>query len=109
MDVGGAVFGRLEDDRVDEPDERRVGEAVVGLEVGGLFLLEELLVLLGRRAVAESLGLADCALDVVEDLLARGDPELDRMPRRQPQLVDGADIRRVGDRDQQRAVLQRVR
>ena len=33
VDVAGAVLGRLEDDRVDEPDERRVGDAVVGFEV----------------------------------------------------------------------------
>ncbi len=33
VDVAGPVLGRLEDDRVDEPDERRVGDAVVGLEV----------------------------------------------------------------------------
>ncbi len=33
VDVAGAVLGGLEDDRVDEPHERRVGDAVVGLEV----------------------------------------------------------------------------
>ena len=33
VDVARAVLGRFEDHRVDEPDERRVREAVVGLEV----------------------------------------------------------------------------
>ena len=33
VEVAGAVLGGLEDDRVDEPDERRVGDAVLGLEV----------------------------------------------------------------------------
>jgi hypothetical protein len=42
VDVAGPVLGRLEDDRVDEADERRVGDAVVDLEVVALllFLLE---------------------------------------------------------------------
>ena len=44
VDVGGAVLGRLEDDRVDEPDERRVGDAVVGLEV--------VVVVVGSRATS---------------------------------------------------------
>ena len=33
MDVAGPVLGGLEDDRVDEPDERGVGDPVVDLEV----------------------------------------------------------------------------
>ena len=33
VDVAGSVLGRLEDDRVDEAHERRVRDAVVGLEV----------------------------------------------------------------------------
>ena len=36
VDVARPVLGGLEDDRVDEPDERRVGDAVVGLEVVAL-------------------------------------------------------------------------
>ncbi len=36
VDVAGAVLGRLEDDRVDEPHDRRLGDAVLGLEVVGL-------------------------------------------------------------------------
>ena len=44
VDVAGPVLGGLEDDRVDEPDERDVGDAVVDLEVVGssvLGLLDE--------------------------------------------------------------------
>ena len=39
VDVAGPVLGRLEDHRVDEPDERRVGDPVVDLEVVAVFLL----------------------------------------------------------------------
>ena len=39
VDVAGPVLGGLEDDRVDEPDERDVGDAVVDLEVVALVLL----------------------------------------------------------------------
>ena len=38
VDVAGPVLGRLEDDRVDEPDERGVGDAVVDLEIVDLLL-----------------------------------------------------------------------
>ena len=61
VDVAGPVLGGLEDDRVDEPDERRVGDAVVDLEVVDvlLFLLEQRLGFLGEYGTgAEGLGRA---------------------------------------------------
>ena len=39
VDVAGALLGGLEDDRVDEPDERRVRDPVVDLEVVDFFVL----------------------------------------------------------------------
>ena len=39
VDVAGALLGGLEDDRVDEPDERRVRDAVVDLEVVDFLVL----------------------------------------------------------------------
>ena len=54
VDVGGAVLGGLEEHGVDEADERGVGDAVVGLEIGlvlvGLLRLEVVHVVLRRRA-----------------------------------------------------------
>ncbi len=36
VDIAGPVLGCLEDDRVDEPDDRPLGDAVLGREVVGL-------------------------------------------------------------------------
>ncbi len=57
MDVGGAILGGLEDDRVDESDEGGLRDAILGLEVVGVgFLLEERLLLRERCARAEGFG-----------------------------------------------------
>ena len=112
VDVGGAVLGRLEDDRVDEPDERRVGDAVVDLEVVRLLFLgdPQLLVdLLEDGAGAERLGCARHPAQLDEDVLARGDAEVERVARREPELVDPVQVARIGDGDPQRAVVERVR
>ena len=112
VDVGGAVLGGLEDDRVDEPDERRVGDAVVDLEVVRLLLLgdPQLLVdLLEDSAGAERLGGARHPAQLDEDVLARGDAEVERVARREPELVDPVQVARIGDGDPQRAVVERVR
>ena len=101
MDVGGPVLGRLEDHRVDEADERRVGDAVVGLEVVDLLglLLGDGPFPLEEGAGAEGLGGADEPADLGEDVVARRDGELERVARREPELVDAVDVGRVGDRD----------
>ena len=110
VDVGGAVLGGLEDHRVDEPDERRVGDAVVDLEVVGLLLLvDQRELVLDSGAGAERLGGAGEPAELGEDVVARGDAELERVARREPQLVDPLDVAGIGDRDAQRAVLERVR
>src|SRR5438270_429448 len=86
VDVGRAVLGRLEDHRVDETDERRVGDAVVDLEVVALLLLlleRELLFDRGPRA--ERLGGALQPTDLAEDVLLGRDAELHLVARRDPQ------------------------
>ena len=91
MDVGGAVLRRLEDHGVDEPDERDVGDAVVDLEIGRLLFLDVVVLLvLGESAprAHERLGGAGELAELGEDVVARGDAELERVARREPQLVD---------------------
>ncbi len=105
----GAVLGGLEDDRVDEPHERRVGDAVLGLEVVCLLLFLRERRIVEGRACAEGLGCTDEPLDLDEDVLAGGDAELERVAGGEPQLVDPVDVARIGDRDLQVAVCERVR
>ena len=61
------------------------------------------------RAGAERLRRAGEAPDLVQDVVARGDGEVERIPRREPKLVDALDVPRVRDRHPQRPVLDRVR
>ncbi len=109
MDVGGAVLGRLEDHGVDEPNERRVGDAVVDLEVVGLLLLDQPELLLDHGAGAEGLRGTDEAAELGLDVLAAGDADVEWEARREAELVDRVDVRRVGDRDAKRAVVEEVR
>jgi hypothetical protein len=110
VDVGGAVLGRLEDDRVDEPDKRRIGDAVVDLEVVGFLLfLRGRELLLDHRARAERFGGASETADLGKDVLACRDAQVERVTRRDPQLVDRLDVARIGESDLQRSVRERVR
>ncbi len=69
MDVAGAVLGRLEDDRVDEPDERGVRDAVLGLEI--VLLVDDLeLVVVDPRTGFGLAGPAE-ALELREQLVLR--------------------------------------
>ena len=111
MDVAGAVLGGLEDDRVDEPDERRVRDAVVVLEVVDSCVARR------PRSSSRSIELRRSprratrleALELREDVVARGDAERELVARREPQLVDRVDVRRVGDRDVRRLAVEPVR
>ena len=96
VNVAGTVLGSGEDERVDEANERRVGDAVVGFEI--------VLVLVEARHVADEgrvhrLGGAREPADLGQHVVLRGDEELDRLPRREAQLVEPAHVLRVGDRD----------
>jgi hypothetical protein len=51
---------------------------------------------------------ASDAADLDEDVLARRHGELERVARGEPQLVDSLNVLGVGDRDPQRAVVERV-
>ena len=94
VDVARAVLGRLEDDRVDEPDDRPLRDAVLGLEVVGL-VLDRLRRDRRRRTsafMAPSARVEPAHLD--HDVLLRRDGELDRLALREPQLVDRRGRRR---------------
>ncbi len=109
VDVGSAVFGRLEDDRVDEPDERRIGDAVVGLEIVGLVvLILDLELVLDERGPLPGLALANLAAKLDLDVLARRDTDLERVAGREPKLVDRLHVRRVRDRDLEDVALEGV-
>ena len=109
MDVGGAVLGRLEDHRVDEPDERGVRDAVVDLEVVGLLLLGlERELLFDRGARAERLGGTSEPPDLRHDVVARGDSDVERMAGREPELVDPLDVAWIYNGDPKSSVLERV-
>ena len=103
MDVAGAVAGGLHDDRVDQPDERSVGDPVVGLEIVLVALLAELDI--DRRLGLDHLALALEALELGGDLLAATDGEIDRVAGGDLQLVEAEDVARIGDRDKQPIVL----
>jgi len=66
--VARSVLGRLEDERVDEADERRVGDAVVLLEVV-LFLALDLR---DPQLVPATFQLLESRIKALEELYARG-------------------------------------
>ena len=107
VDVAGAVFGGLEDHRVDEPDERRIGDEVLDLEVVLLFFLD--LRHLTREGGAHRLGRARETAQLGEDIVRRRDVELDGLAGREPELVEPADVLRVGDRDLELAAVESER
>ena len=92
MDIAGALLHRLEEERVDPPDDRRL---VIGVEdVANPALVDLLLVTL--ELAAAGLALVD-AVDRVLDLLARSDARLDGLAEEDTQLVEGDRVERVTD------------
>ena len=85
VDVARAVLGRLEDDRVDEPDERGVGDAVVDLEIVDLFLVDHLELggFAQSRACAERLRCPREPPELVRDVFAPCDAQHDRVLARE--------------------------
>ena len=108
VDVARAVLGRFEDDRVDEPDERGVGDAVVDLEIVDLFLVDHLELggFAQSRACAERLRRAREPPELVRDVFACRDAQDDRVPAREAQRVDAVDVLRVGDRHAEGVALE---
>ena len=109
VEIAGAVFGRLEDDRVDQADERRVGHTVVGLEVVALAIVRLLQLVLDESRPLPGLRGADDAPELELDVLGGGDPDLERVPRGDAQLVDRLNVPRVRDGDVEPVVLELVR
>jgi hypothetical protein len=101
VDVRGAALGGLGDDRVHELDDRRVvGRLAQVGDLGDAGLLVLLLDRLGHD-VAEAVEPRDERADV----LGGHDGELDAQPGDDRQVVGGDDVRGVGDRDEQRALV----
>jgi len=86
VDVRGSVLGRLEDDRVDEPNEGRLRDPVLGLEIVDVFffLLEQRLLFGQRSPRAEGLGRTREAAKLGEDVLAGGNSQLELVTAREP-------------------------
>ena len=104
VDVRGAALDRVEDDRVDELDDRR-GVLRDPVDREGLFALlvlgHELHPELFGRLVEHALrGLA--LLQDVVDRRAAADLELQRQPGQKLQLVELHDVGRIGADDRQR-------
>ncbi len=100
VDVAGAILGRLKDDRVDEPDERRVRDPVVDLEIVCL-LVDDLQLddIAQPGAHAEGFRGSREAAELGDDVLLRGDAQLEWVAACQPKLVSPMDVLRVGDRN----------
>ena len=105
VDVARAVGGGLHDDRVDEPDERCIGDAVVDLEVV-LRLVDDIELVEGRLGLEHLRSPRDLA-DLGEDVVAARNADLDRVAAGEPELVDAVDVARVGDRDPEPVALPR--
>ena len=58
---------------------------------------------------AHGLAGAQKPLELGHDVVARRDAELERVLRREPQLVDGMEVPGIGDRDAEDVVVDRVR
>ena len=104
VDVGGALLDGLGDDLVDELDDRRV--------VGGLAQVDDLA---RARRPRPRRGRRD---DVVQARQARDEPAMssrlgdrgaDLVAGHQRDVVDREDVRRVGHRDEQRALVDEAR
>ena len=95
MHVARAVLGRLQQYRVDELDEGGVREAVVGLEVG-LLAFRKLFLEQGRALPGLVRPQDPAQLDL--DVLPSRNGQVDRVARRETQLVHRLHVGRVRDR-----------
>ncbi len=87
--------------------ERRVRDAVLGLHVLGRSLVLRLV--LNECRALPHLACPNDAAKLELDVLRGGDDELERVAGGEAKLVDRLEVRRIGDRDSQLAVLERER
>jgi len=109
MEIAGPVFGCLEDDRVDQAHEGRVGNAVVRLQVVAVARFRLIQLILYESRALPGLGGADDALELELDVLGGRNPDLERVPSGDAQLIDRLDVRRVGDGDVEPVFFELVR
>ena len=107
MDVGGALLDGVEEDEVDELDDRRVGGAllqVVDVGDAALVVLDGDLVLVEplHHLVVRGALLGVVLLERLLDGLLAGDDDLDVVAGEELDVVDGVDVRRVAHRHDQR-------
>ena len=111
VDVGGAALERLEDDRVDEPDDRAgVRRELVDGE--GLFARLVLAEELHLEAFGGLLEHALRALALLQNRLdrrRRADAHADRRAQLDADLVDRLQVARIGHDDQERLAVAAVR
>src|SRR6476661_8889420 len=97
MNVACTLLDRLEDQRVDELDERPRGLVLRGLD---LFFVREPLVFRDEMTARR----LELALEVAElelDVLTRSDAEDDLAPRGDPQFINRLHVGWIGDRYEQ--------
>jgi hypothetical protein len=106
VDIAGALLDRVEQQRVDPADDRRL--------VGDLEDVDQLLAGAGHLVLVLTLGAEIAALvllaavdlvDDLEDLLRRHQHRLDLRAQLRAQIVQRADLQRIGDRDRDDVVL----
>ena len=109
VDVAGPLVGRLDEDLVDQLDDRRFLGLLGQLAVVGLDVFEQLDLVLGRApatsAVTVSPPTPKCVLDEPGDLARAGQHRLDVQAGERLQLVEGVDVERVAGGDDERAVV----
>ena len=79
MDIARAFLGGLEDNRVDEAHERRIGDAIVDLELLGGVRHDLDRVQVECGATVERVAGALEALDLLQDVIAGRDSQFDLM------------------------------
>ena len=109
VDVARSVLGRLEKNGVDEANEGGVGDAVVRLEVVGLFVRRVEPDRVGQARAASELRSPGEAAELVLDLLACRHSQRNRLAAGESERVDAVDILRIGDGDAERLAVERIR
>ena len=98
VDVGSALGDRVGDDLVRQLDRGRVGGVALGDVLAGRILLQVRLHLDVDVA-------AEAAVERAREVEGRDDDEADLKPQREPEVVGGHHVGRVGDRDDHGSVL----